>query len=151
MIRCILFTLLCSFSALAASPSIASKPLAQEQSSVRGELSQRSGLPAAELNNLLANCDANQQSMYFCAWRDQIAAEQEFGRILAEKEEKSPQCKEVLARKAEAWLRSRNRSCEKSATQEWGTGSMKPTAQALCAAVATKKMTAQLESHNFCK
>lgn len=41
------------------------------------EISARSGLPASEVNALLADCDSNQTSMNFCAWRDQIVAERE--------------------------------------------------------------------------
>ena len=36
-------------------------------SEVLAELSRRSGMPEAELRMLIADCSANQQSMYFCA------------------------------------------------------------------------------------
>ena len=126
-------------------------PDIQERAAVLGELSQRSGLPDVELSNLLADCNANQQSMYFCAWRDQIAAARAFGRALADKQQKMPQCKTAIESKVANWTRSRDQSCDKSATKEWGEGSMKPTAQAICVTAETMRMTKRLERMNGCK
>ena len=37
------------------------------------ELANRSGKSPAQVTTLLASCDANQTSMKFCAWRDELA------------------------------------------------------------------------------
>ena len=124
---------------------------AEERAAVLGEISQRSGLSAMEVSNLLADCHANQQSTYFCAWRDQIAADRKFGRALADKLQKMPQCKTSLEAETASWKKIRDLSCEKSATQEWGAGSMKPTAQVICVTTETVRMTQQLGSMNGCE
>jgi len=123
----------------------------QERTAVLSELSQRSSLPEAELNKLLADCNANQQSMYFCAWRDQIAAVRTFEQALNDKQQKLSQCKTSLETKVASWMKSRDQSCEKSATQEWGEGSMKPTAQAICVTAETMRMTKKLENMAGCE
>ena len=152
MMRALLTIILCCATASTIAADVQRVgPDVQERAAVLGELSQRSGLPDIELSNLLADCNANQQSMYFCAWRDQIAADRAFGRILADKQQKMPQCKTSIESKVASWTRSRDQSCDKSATKEWGGGSMKPTAQALCVTAETVRMTKRLERMNGCK
>ncbi len=85
------------------------------------EIAVRSGLPASEVNALLSDCDSNQTSMNFCAWRD-------------------------LDAQIAKWKRARDASCEKSTRNAWGDGSMRPAAQAICATEATKKMTKRLSA-----
>lgn len=114
------------------------------------ELSQKSGLPEAELNSVLADCNANQQAMYFCAWRDQIAADHDFNRQLEEKKYVLKVCEDALEAYATKWKSSRNRSCMKSAQKEFDDGSMRPTAQAMCMAAETKRMTSHLKRINSC-
>lgn len=125
-------------------------PALPEHAAVMSELSQRSGLPETQLNQLLAQCNATQQSMYFCAWRDQIAAERTLRRTLEDKQRKTPQCKTRIERQIASWTKSRDQSCEKSAIKEWGDGSMKPTAQAICVTAATVRMTERLERMDGC-
>ncbi|HLX02343.1 MAG TPA: lysozyme inhibitor LprI family protein [Trinickia sp.] len=105
------------------------------------ELATRSGLPASEASALLSNCDADQTSMNFCAWRDQIVAEQELQRIVDQKSAASPACGIALEKKVVAWKKSRDISCKTSADQEWHGGSMLPAAIAICATAETKRMT----------
>ena len=126
-------------------------PVAQERAAVLEDLSQRSGLPKAELSSLLADCNANQQSMHFCAWRDQIAADKAFGRALADKQQKMPQCKTSMEAKAASWVKSRDQTCEQSVTKEWGEGSMRSTAQAICVTAETVRRTKRLEHMNECE
>lgn len=116
----------------------------QETATVLLELSHRSGLPEDELNKLLANCDMDQQSMYFCAWRDQVIADRTLKRAMTNKEDKIPACKAAIESKIASWEQSRDKSCEKSAKKEWGNGSMKPTAQIKCVASETLKMVKRL-------
>ncbi|KVN37576.1 hypothetical protein WJ63_33390 [Burkholderia pyrrocinia] len=108
------------------------------------EISARSGLPASEVNALLADCDSNQTSMNFCAWRDQLVAERELQQVVDRQISEHPERKAALEAKVAKWKKTRDASCEKSARKEWGDGSMRPAAQAICATAATKKMAKRL-------
>lgn len=110
------------------------------------EISARSGLPASEVDALLANCDSNQTSMNFCAWRDQIVAERELQQVVEQQESQHPERKAALEARITSWKKARDASCEKSSRKEWGDGSMRPAAQAICATAATKKMTKKLSA-----
>lgn len=126
------------------------KPDGLERAEVLAELSRRSGLPVGELSELLADCDTNQQSMYFCAWRDQIAAERSLAAVLQRKRARMPGCRSILGPEIERWEQARDRSCAASAEREWGSGSMKRTATAVCIAAETERMTRQLEQMDEC-
>lgn len=126
-------------------------PETKENPALIKELSLRSGLAEPELNSLLENCDANQQSMYFCAWRNQISAEKMFSEVLGAKQSKIPGCKQYFHAQAKGWALARDKGCEQSATKQWGEGSMKPTAQMICAAAETYRMTKKLERMNDCQ
>ncbi|WP_333976400.1 lysozyme inhibitor LprI family protein [Burkholderia cepacia] len=108
------------------------------------EISARSGLPASEVTALLNNCDGTQTSMNFCAWRDQIVAERELQQVVDKQVAEHPERKEALETRITKWKKARDVSCQKSARKEWGDGSMRPAAQAICATAATKKMTRKL-------
>jgi len=108
------------------------------------EISARSGLPASEVSALLANCDSNQTSMNFCAWRDQIVAERELQQVIEQRKREHPEQKAPLDARIAKWKKARDASCEKSARTEWGDGSMRPAAQAICVTAATKKMVKKL-------
>ncbi|KVW21478.1 hypothetical protein WK94_16775 [Burkholderia ubonensis] len=110
------------------------------------EISARSGLPASEVSALLADCDSNQTSMNFCAWRDQIVAERELQQVVDKQISEHPDRKAALEARIAKWKRARDASCEKSARKEWGEGSMRPAAQAICATASTKKMTKRLST-----
>ncbi|KVE45480.1 lysozyme inhibitor LprI family protein [Burkholderia sp. BDU5] len=110
------------------------------------EISARSGLPANEVNALLSNCDSSQTSMNFCAWRDQIVAERELQQVVDRQISEHPERKAALEAKIAKWKKARDASCEKSARKEWGDGSMRPAAQAICATAVTKKMTKKLSA-----
>jgi uncharacterized protein YecT (DUF1311 family) len=119
----------------------------QEAAAVLDELSQRSGLPKADLNRLLADCNASQQNMNFCAWRDKIAADRAFRRVLDEKEQRMPKCKASLESRAASWIKFRDQSCDK-ATKKWEGGSIRPLEQAVCLSSETQAMTKQLKSRH---
>ncbi|AOJ66148.1 hypothetical protein WJ32_27510 [Burkholderia ubonensis] len=110
------------------------------------EISARSGLPASEVSALLADCESNQTSMNFCAWRDQIVAERELQQVVDRQVSEHPERKAALEAKIAKWKKARDASCEKSARKEWGEGSMRPAAQAICATASTKKMTKRLST-----
>ncbi|WP_323118874.1 lysozyme inhibitor LprI family protein [Burkholderia alba] len=110
------------------------------------EISARSGLPASEVSALLADCDSTQTSMNFCAWRDQIVAERELQEVVDKQVSEHPDRKMSIEARIAKWKKARDASCEKSARKEWGDGSMRPTAQAICATAVTKKMTKKLSA-----
>jgi uncharacterized protein YecT (DUF1311 family) len=108
------------------------------------EISARSGLPASEVAALLSNCDGSQTSMNFCAWRDQIVAERELQQVIDQQGSEHPDRKAALEARISKWKKARDASCEKSARKEWGDGSMRPAAQAICVTSSTKTMTKRL-------
>ncbi|KVO17866.1 hypothetical protein WL51_13890 [Burkholderia ubonensis] len=110
------------------------------------EISARSGLPASEVSALLADCESNQTSMNFCAWRDQIVAERELQQVVDRQVSEHPERKTALEAKIAKWKKARDASCERSARKEWGEGSMRAAAQAICATASTKKMTKRLST-----
>jgi hypothetical protein len=110
------------------------------------ELARRSGLSEPELMPLLARCEATQQSLYFCAWRELIAAELKVGRLLDSGERHGPACATVQS-DLTRWNQRRDHACETAARREWGEGSMSPTAQLLCEADATRGLADRLKAH----
>lgn len=124
---------------------------AKERAAVVDELAQRSGLGAVELDTLLADCGATQQSMYFCAWRDQIDADRVLARTLTDKQHKMPQCASIFKSNVEAWIRSRDQRCAQSAHKAWGDGSMRRTAELVCTTQATLKKAKRLACTKQCE
>jgi uncharacterized protein YecT (DUF1311 family) len=109
-------------------------------------IANRSGLPPSEVDAALAHCDANQMSMNLCAWRDQIVAEQKLERVVGVKAGSSETCKAALEKRLTAWRKRRDANCEKSASREWGGGSMLPTAVAMCKTVETERMSNAIQT-----
>jgi hypothetical protein len=124
----------------AASASVSYVPPAGE---VLTELSRRSNLPEADLQQSLANCDANQMNTNLCAYRDQVAADLMLKHAIAAKQ---AQRADAINEKIAKWEKKRDAACAKSAAHEFGEGAMKPTAQAMCVAAETKKMIRWVES-----
>jgi hypothetical protein len=114
------------------------------------EFIRRTALPEGEARAILASCDANQQNMNFCAYRDQVAAEMEFKQAVAAKEKALPACKVTIEARVVVMEKSRDASCECSTTQAWGDGSMKPAARATCAAAETLRMTREIRKIRRC-
>jgi hypothetical protein len=103
---------------------------------VLSEVARRSGLHESEVSALLADCNANQQSLYFCAYRDFVAADLALERVASSKLKKFPSCRAASPGDIENSRRSIDSECRKSAVESYGEGSMAPTAQATCAAIA---------------
>ncbi|MBN3724275.1 lysozyme inhibitor LprI family protein [Burkholderia sp. Ac-20379] len=110
------------------------------------EIATRSGLPVSRIQAILQDCDANQTSMNFCAWRDQLVAERELQQAIDRHSDANPDRQRALESKMAKWKKARDASCDTSAREEWGSGSMRPAARATCATAATKAMTAKLAS-----
>ena len=108
-------------------PAAAASKYAPPAEEVLTELSSRSKIPVSELKQSIADCNANQQAMNLCAFRDAVAADLMLKHAFAE------------------WEKSRDALCEKTAQHEWRGGSMKPAARADCVATETNKMIRHIE------
>lgn len=110
-----------------------------------------SKLPEAELNEMLADCNADQQSMYFCAWRDKIVAEQSLDRVAAEKKTAMPAC----AAAVDEWIRlesvRRDKACAERARTSFGGGSLEATARMTCTTDATSGLRNKLTRVDDCR
>ena len=113
-------------------------------------ISRQSGLPASDVQGMLANCDASQMSLNFCAWRDRVVAEQKLQAVLDDKTANSPDCKARLEKKITAWKKRRDASCKKSAEAENGGGSIVPMEIAACEATETDRMAKVVASIHRC-
>lgn len=120
------------------------------QQQVLTELSQRSGSPINNLQDLLADCDADQQSMYFCAYRDQVSADLKLQHTLSLKQQQFPRCQAGLSNQIKDWENRRNQTCEQSAAKEWGEGSVKSTDELICSTTETNRFEKQLEKVTAC-
>lgn len=112
------------------------------------ELAQKSAMPIAELETLLASCDtdnATQLALNFCAWRNQIAAEQTLTQTVAKKEQLNPQCKVSIHAKVNAWKHGLEDACKKAAAKDYAGGSMEPMARAMCVEAEINKITKRVK------
>jgi len=117
---------------------------------VLAEMSRRSAVPEAELKQRLTSCEAEQQNMYFCAFRDFIAVDIQLDRIAAEQTRRHPECKEPIEHQLRDLREQRDRACAKSAAEEYGAGSMARTAIAVCASSSTKPLIDQVTAMGDC-
>ncbi|NKI70225.1 DUF1311 domain-containing protein [Collimonas pratensis] len=101
------------------------------------ELSRRSNFPEADLQQSLAKCDANQMNTNLRAYSDQVTADLTLKHVIAGKQ---AQRADAINEKIAKWEKKRDAACAKSAAREFGEGSMRPTAQAMCVTAETKKM-----------
>ncbi|MDR7008863.1 lysozyme inhibitor LprI family protein [Paraburkholderia strydomiana] len=113
-------------------------------------ISRQSGLPAGEVQGMLANCDANQVSLNFCAWRDRVVAEQRLQDIVDDRVAKSPGCKARLDSKITALRKRRDASCKMSAEAVNGGGSIVLMEIAACQAAETDRMAKMIASARRC-
>jgi len=118
---------------------------------VTTELSRRSGIPEAELSGLLADCDANQQSMNLCAHRDLVASELSLKESVRAKLEQFPMCKSAIETRLARFEKNRDAGCTRSAEKAYGKGSMQPLARAQCAKAETDRMSEQLSRYPGCR
>jgi hypothetical protein len=103
---------------------------------VISELARRSGTTEPELRALLSNCNESQQSMYFCAYRDLFAADLTVDSVASSKLRAFPSCADASPTNLVSARDSIETNCKKSAIETYGEGSMAPTAQATCTAIA---------------
>jgi hypothetical protein len=113
-------------------------------------MSRRSTVPEPELQQRLTHCDADQQSAYFCAFRDFIAADLQLDRAAAEQARRHPECRQSIAHRLLTLRHERDSTCAKSARKDYGGGSMEQTATASCAARSTASLIEQFRAMNGC-
>ena len=141
---------LMSFSGLVACADLAATPAAEDAAAVQAELARQSGLPESELAELLKDCEANQTSMNFCARRDQVAAELKLDRVVADKIKQQPDCRTAIEQKLTKWRGGRDKGCARSAAKEYGNGSMRPMAQAMCLKAEAERMAVRVKRMKGC-
>lgn len=122
-------------------------PTARE---VLSELSRRSKLPEEELVRLTADCAASQQSIYFCAYRDLVAADLSLRRVVSDKGRRFPACKPAMDAGIHRWELKCDKTCARRAAREWRGGSMEPAARNLCVADSTGAMVRQMQRMTAC-
>jgi hypothetical protein len=133
--------------ACAANHSASLSPAPNE---VLSEVSRRSGISKTELERLTAKCDADQQTMYFCAFRDLVEVDMRLDRVAADHIRRYPECKDLIAARLRDLRQGRDAACATSAQEEFGSGSMAQTARATCASSATKPMIESIAALNRC-
>ena len=114
------------------------------------ELVRRSGLPSADVHRLLANCNASQQSMTFCAWRDTIAAQSRLEHTLSERQPGAGPCFAAQRDALQRRLERRTSACARSAQREWGEGSMRETARLRCELGAIERASREARTIGVC-
>lgn len=114
------------------------------------ELVRRSGLPSADVQRLLANCDASQQSMAFCAWRDTIAAQSRLEHTLSERQPGAGPCFAAQRDALQRRLARRTSACARSAQRDWGEGSMRETARLHCELGAIERASREARTVGVC-
>lgn len=110
----------------------------------------RSGLPSADVHRLLANCNASQQSMTFCAWRDTIAAQSRLEHTLSERQPGAGPCFAAQRDALQRRLERRTSACARSAQREWGEGSMRETARLRCELGAIERASREARTIGVC-
>jgi hypothetical protein len=146
----VLATLLAAIAVLeafAASPA-KYEPSPQE---VLTALAQRSGISEDELRGLLSRCEVNQAAMNICAYRDVVAADLKLKHAVASKVQQLPACKERLEVRIARWEVVRDQGCKRSATKDYGGGSLEKTAEFMCVEHEIVQMTKQVERQRTCK
>ncbi|WP_260334740.1 lysozyme inhibitor LprI family protein [Paraburkholderia sp. MM5384-R2] len=78
--------------------------------------------------------------------RDQIVAEQKLEQLVKGKAAVSASCNAAIEKRLTAWKTRRDANCKKSASREWGGGSMLPTAVAMCKTAETERMSKAIEA-----
>lgn len=102
--------------------------------SVVEELSARSRIPIAELEQLLSNCDATQLSMNICAFRDFVETDMKLKETLSGLRGR---CAERARSEQSSWKQETDAACNKLADDEAEGGSMRPMVFSSCRAEAT--------------
>lgn len=119
-------------------------------SAIVEELSARSRIPTAELQQLLSECERTQLSMNICALRNFVASDLELDAVLKAKRESTPQkCHVEIDRAQAAWEAVRDKACDEETQGEEG-GSMRPMLISSCKTAATRERILWLKEIKSC-
>lgn len=145
-----LFLIFCclTFASFTANGDVFGKDISEPALKV---LVKKSGLSQAELKPLLSQCNTSQQNLYFCTWYNQISSDQKIKQIIIKLNRTMPQCRNTIKTLIADWEHARDSSCKKSAFEEWGAGSMRPIAQAICTSTESDRMIKRLSTINNCE
>jgi hypothetical protein len=142
--------LVASLIACAAMGAGAANTYSPSAAEVLSALSRRSEIPEQQLSGLLADCNATQASINFCAFRDRVIADLKLQHAVTDKTTQFPVCKEDIDSKLVRWEAARDRGCERSAARDYGFGSMKPAARDLCTTLETNRMIKRVAQIRDC-
>ncbi len=107
---------------------------ASEQQDAFNTVQKISGISVRDLKGLLADCEntENQQSMYFCTWRDYEIERKKLHDLVVQKQKQFPKCALVLQNKVNNWEKPLYIKCKKKSIEDFGGGSFQSTAQMVC-------------------
>ena len=125
------------------------KAEALDQGKAAAEIAKRSGLPDTTVLQLLQDCPANQQSMTFCAWRDEIVAESKLKQRADLANARSRSCAVRTSAQVDDWLRQRDIVCDRDAAHEAG-GSDEFRARSTCRASMTRDYVSHFSAPSHC-
>ena len=130
--------------------SCATAKLSPTQDEVMLELSRRSLLPRAQLEQHLSRCAKDEQSRFLCAFHEQIEADLKLELVAADKLRELPGCRLTIERKLWRFAQQRDELCGPApAASEAATAEL--THQVLCANEATQRMIKDVLHETRCR
>ena len=130
--------------------SCATAQLSPTRDEVLSELSRRSQLPPAKLEQLLSSCDSDEQSRLVCASHEHVAAELRLELVAADKLRELPGCRLTIQRKLWRFQRDRDRQCG-PAFEPSPIATAELTARVLCATQATQRTIKDVLHETRCR
>ena len=118
------------------------------------EVARRSGVPAEQINQMLATCDAtdvSQTALNFCAWRDLVLSENRLKALAAKARTTSQSCYKATNNRLKREMGQIDRLCLKEAADEYGGGSAEGYARMTCAAASQNALATKLSTAKFCQ
>lgn len=115
------------------------------------ELSRRSHIPAAELTEILQDCERYQRNMNICAFYSFVEVDLELQKLVEERLPKLPaSCHAKFRKKQAEWEKRRDRKCSREADDEAEGGSMRPMIYSGCRTEATTSRIEYLQAVERC-
>ena len=136
---------------LVAGSVLAAEPADLSPTDPAAELAKQSGLPLEEISRLLKDCDADQQSMNFCAWRDQTQAEDMIRLSVAHLQTKLPSYHDCISAKAAQTVQHIKRKCTTDAHRDYAGGSVETYQRTQCIASSEAAYARSLERMTSCR
>ncbi|MET0390202.1 MAG: hypothetical protein ABW321_29795 [Polyangiales bacterium] len=141
--------LLLTGSACATAPELRDpQPPAADE--VLAELARRSTLPESELHAMLADCGADDQHLYVCAFQAFVAKDIVWKRLVAERIWAMPACSVLIESRVARLERMRGEACHRTAEDAQVEGTIAAAMEASCAADTTNTMIGELSRITHC-